>query len=111
MKIDIEKYHCPPGYALLLLDGVMPPKTPGGLEIPEDARIIAAHNQLDGLLVQIGKDAFNDTDIKPKLGDRIVYRKFKGVHFIGKDEYFYHLISTALVNDVYLGFVPQENPN
>jgi chaperonin GroES len=61
----------PLGDRVLLKPELTPPKTPGGIILPE----MAIKKTQEGLVVAIGEDK----EIKLKVGDRVIYDKYAGV--------------------------------
>jgi co-chaperonin GroES (HSP10) len=109
--IDIEKFECLKGKALLLLDNVPAAKTSGGLMLPEEARCAMSNQQIDGILVKTGEKAFENEPNKPSIGDRVFFKRYEGIVILGADDNYYRLLSTDILNkEIILGF-HATNPN
>lgn len=74
-------------YRVIIQPNKVEEKTAGGLYLPTETKDKEKYNQEEGVLVVVGSLAFTDPEWKrkPKAGDKILFDKFAGKVFKGKD--------------------------
>jgi len=102
-KIELDedttrKLPEPKGYKLLIAIPKLEEKTSGGVIIPEKLKGLEQTASIIGLVIAMGKAAYNDADKFPdgpycKEGDFVIFRSYSGTRFKLRGEEF------RLIND------------
>ncbi len=101
IKLDEEttrKLPEPQGYKLLIAIPKLEEKTTGGVIIPDKLKGMEQTASIIGLVIALGKAAYNDADKFPdgpycKEGDFVIFRSYSGTRFKLRGEEF------RLIND------------
>jgi len=101
IKLDEEttrKLPEPQGYKLLIAIPKLEEKTIGGVIIPDKLKGMEQTASIIGLVIALGKAAYNDADKFPdgpycKEGDFVIFRSYSGTRFKLRGEEF------RLIND------------
>ena len=101
IKLDEDttrKLPEPKGYKLLIAIPKLEEKTSGGVIIPEKLKGLEQTASIIGLVIAMGKAAYNDADKFPdgpycKEGDFVIFRSYSGTRFKLRGEEF------RLIND------------
>jgi chaperonin GroES len=101
IKLDEEttrKLPEPQGYKLLIAIPKLEEKTSGGVIIPDKLKGMEQTASIIGLVIALGKAAYNDADKFPdgpycKEGDFVIFRSYSGTRFKLRGEEF------RLIND------------
>ena len=101
IKLDEEttrKLPEPQGYKLLIAIPKLEEKTSGGAIIPDKLKGMEQTASIIGLVIALGKAAYNDADKFPdgpycKEGDFVIFRSYSGTRFKLRGEEF------RLIND------------
>jgi|TARA_R110002020_G_scaffold90307_1_gene219826 co-chaperonin GroES (HSP10) len=102
-KIELDedttrKLPEPQGYKLLIAIPKLEEKTSGGVIIPDKLKGMEQTASIIGLVIALGKAAYNDADKFPdgpycKEGDFVIFRSYSGTRFKLRGEEF------RLIND------------
>jgi co-chaperonin GroES (HSP10) len=102
-KIELDedttrKLPEPQGYKLLIAIPKLEEKTSGGVIIPDKLKGLEQTASIIGLVIAMGKSAYNDADKFPdgpycKEGDFVIFRSYSGTRFKLRGEEF------RLIND------------
>jgi co-chaperonin GroES (HSP10) len=102
-KIELDedttrKLPEPQGYKLLIAIPKLEEKTSGGVIIPDKLKGLEQTASIIGLVIAMGKAAYNDADKFPdgpycKEGDFVIFRSYSGTRFKLRGEEF------RLIND------------
>ena len=102
-KIELDedttrKLPEPQGYKLLIAIPKLEEKTSGGVIIPDKLKGLEQTASIIGLVITMGKAAYNDADKFPdgpycKEGDFVIFRSYSGTRFKLRGEEF------RLIND------------
>ena len=102
-KIELDedttrKLPEPKGYKLLIAIPKLEEKTSGGVIIPDKLKGLEQTASIIGLVIAMGKAAYNDADKFPngpycKEGDFVIFRSYSGTRFKLRGEEF------RLIND------------
>jgi chaperonin GroES len=79
---------------VLIKVDVEPEKTKGGIIIPEDIKKKADQKSEWGTLVAIGADAWEGSDDKCSIGDKVEFSKYGGKYDIGDDGLPYRMLDS-----------------
>jgi chaperonin GroES len=79
--------------------------TAGGIHIPDDAREKIGFASTTGVLVAVGPQAFAYDSrrlvywegARPKAGDRVVFQKYSGIEYHGRDRLMYRLMEDRCI--------------
>ena len=101
IKLDEDttrKLPEPQGYKLLIAIPKLEEKTSGGVIIPDKLKGMEQTASIIGLVIALGKAAYNDADKFPdgpycKKGDFVIFRSYSGTRFKLRGEEF------RLIND------------
>jgi len=101
IKLDEDttrKLPEPQGYKLLIAIPKLEEKTSGGVIIPDKLKGLEQTASIIGLVIAMGKAAYNDADKFPdgpycKEGDFVIFRSYSGTRFKLRGEEF------RLIND------------
>jgi co-chaperonin GroES (HSP10) len=101
IKLDEDttrKLPEPQGYKLLIAIPKLEEKTSGGVIIPDKLKGMEQTASIIGLVIALGKAAYNDADKFPdgpycKEGDFVIFRSYSGTRFKLRGEEF------RLIND------------
>lgn len=100
--------YTPVGDNIIVLPDKPSDQTAGGIYLSEQQRERQAFAAETGVLIKLGDDAFSwNSDRsrpfqgeKPKAGQRVVFKKYSGVKFIGKDGEEYWVMSDHCIGVV-----------
>jgi len=90
--------------------------TAGGVYIPDDSKEKMGYAATTGVLVAVGRQAFAydsrrmvhwDGEDRPKPGDRVVFKKYSGIEYDGRDGLMYRLMEDRCIGAIEL---PMEAP-
>lgn len=103
-----ETGYTPVGDNIIVLPDVPAEKTDGGIFLSDQQRERQAFAAETGVLIKLGDDAFTwNSDRsrpfqgqKPRPGQRVVFKKYSGVKFIGKDGKEYWVMSDHCIGVV-----------
>lgn len=70
----------------------------GKIQSPEEQ----AYEATTGILVEMPDECYEKRKNKPKLGDRLVFRPYAGIHIIGDDGNFYRILEDREINAIHL---------
>lgn len=79
---------------VLILVDVEPETTKGGIVLPEDVKKKHEQRREWGTLVAVGADAWEGSDDKCSIGDRVEFSKYGGKYDVGADGRMYRLIDS-----------------
>lgn len=96
----------PVEYNILVLPQEVETKTKGGLYLPDDTKEREQFAQIEGVLVAVSPMAFAfedwpaDDDSKPKIGDRVIFRRYEATEIKGRDGRNYWLMKDRAIAGV-----------
>lgn len=96
----------PTEYKVLIEPVAVEEKTKGGIFLPDEHKDRAQFAQMEGTLVALAPLAFTYDkwegieDQKPKVGDRVLFAKFAGFSYKGKDGKDYRVVNDKDVSAV-----------
>lgn len=79
---------------VLVLVDMEEEKTKSGIVLPEDVRKKNEQKKEWGTLVAIGADAWEGSDDKCEIGDRVEFSKYGGKYDIGEDGKAYRMLDS-----------------
>ena len=87
-----KSWILPVEYKVLILPD-KPEETEGGIFIPEAIRDKEELAEVEAELIEIGAQAFEDWDVKPKVGAFVHFAKYAGIYVEGDDGLNYRIIN------------------
>ena len=79
---------------VLVLVDVEPETTKGGILLPEDVKRKQEQKREWGVLIAVGADAWEGSDDKCNIGDRVEFSKCGGKYDVGADGKNYRLLDS-----------------
>ena len=97
----------PVEYNVLVLPQKIEEKTKGGLLLPDETKDKEQFGQIEGTIVDASPMAFtfedwpeDAEDMKPKVGDKVVFKRYEATEFKGKDGEIYWLMKDRAIAGV-----------
>jgi co-chaperonin GroES (HSP10) len=89
--------------------------TSGGIHIPDDVREKMGYAATTGVVVAVGPQAFAYDSRRmvfwegerPKQGDRVVFKKYSGIEYDGRDGMMYRLMEDRCIGAIELPIEPE----
>jgi len=93
MRVENNSGWQPEGHAVLLRARELA-KTESGIIIPESAQMSSATCDSEGIVVEIGKDAWSGENETPRaeVGDHVLITRLAGGVIVGEDGYIYRMV-------------------
>jgi co-chaperonin GroES (HSP10) len=90
----------------VFIDSVIAPKSNGGILMPEEVRSGQAYAATSGIVLELGGSSFKEMSDAVKVGDRVTFRSYSGIHVKefheeSQCDLFYRLLEDKEVHAIY----------